>query len=352
MTIVSDNARMLRKHYPDASKHCRDRACFAVTLMLVFLNGAAAHAARTGTMGHAEGTPAAIACPNKTYLAGFAIQYDTSMSGLQPYCATMASDGAWSGGAQIHLGIMMSEALPGGKRLDMFCARDFYVSGFRGYSHVYGIHSIMQLTVICKNVKTGTLAAIATTHPGASVTEWPGAQCPVDSVAEGVFGYINAGRIIQFGLSCERTRPATLLEAKLKGSAPPLAQLLPASILSPINGQRFYNQTVVPIKLAPPPSWSVSLYTVNIQRKDKAGNWINHSSLPVGPAQAHSANGYTEFGAGGKDGRSLAFLTSPGAWRLNAQIAAPKQSSWSPWVEFGVMAPPTSSNALKPGRLR
>lgn len=144
-------------------------------------------------------------------------------------------------------------------------------------------------------------------------------------------------------------------EAQLLASvqkASPYANTTIPTVRSPIAGQRFLNQTVVPIKLAPPSNWSVSLYMVNIQRKDNAGNWINRSSLPVGPAQAHSATGYTEFGAGGKDGRSLAFLTSPGAWRLNAQIAAPKQSSWSPWVEFGVMAPPTPSNALKPGRLR
>jgi len=56
-----------------------------------------AHATRTGTMGQAEGSPAALSCPNKNYLAGFAVQWDTVLSGLQPYCVDMASDGAWSG---------------------------------------------------------------------------------------------------------------------------------------------------------------------------------------------------------------------------------------------------------------
>jgi hypothetical protein len=77
--------------------------------LIPFLILPAAHAARTGTMGLAEGIPASTQCPNKTYLAGFAVQYDTVMSGLQPYCVNMAADGSWSGGAQIYLDRAMSD---------------------------------------------------------------------------------------------------------------------------------------------------------------------------------------------------------------------------------------------------
>lgn len=183
---------------------------YALIYALILLTGASANAARTETMGMAEGNPAAVTCPNKTYLAGFAIQYHTSMSGLQPYCVAMTTDGTWSGGAQIHLDIRMSYAVNDGSRVDMFCPRDFYIFGFRGFSHVYGIHSIMQLIVNCKNVKTGGLTAIATRNPdGVSVTEWRGAHCVADSVADGVFGLIRDSRIIQFGLSCAQTVPAS-----------------------------------------------------------------------------------------------------------------------------------------------
>jgi hypothetical protein len=115
------------------------------------------------------------------------------------------------GGAQIHLDLMMSEAVPGGKRLDLFCPRDFYAFGFHGFSHIYGIHSIMQLDLICRNLLTGQLWKIGTTFNGASLTEWPGGQCGDDSVATGVFGNINSARIIRFGFTCAKTRPAILL---------------------------------------------------------------------------------------------------------------------------------------------
>ena len=313
-----------------------------------------AHATRTGTMGQAEGSPAALSCPNKNYLAGFAVQWDTVLSGLQPYCVDMASDGAWSGGAQIHLDVMMSEALPGGKRLDMFCARDFYVFGFRGYSHVYGIHSIMQLDVICKNVKSGTLTAFGTTLPtGTSVTQWPGAQCPADSVADGVFGMINSGRIIQFGLSCAQTRPAILLSAKVtagsRANTPTYVQQLTPSILAPTKGQGFFAQSALPIRLAPPQGLNATSYLVAVQRRDPQGNWILQTNLPIAAAVAQSAQGYTGFGAGGTGtSKSLALLTAPGAWRLNAQIAAPNQSGWSDWVEFSVLPPISSAVKTAP----
>ncbi len=236
----------------------------------------------------------------------------------------------------------------------MFCARDFYVFGFRGYTHVYGIHSIFQLDVICKNVKTGALSAFGTTFPtGTSVTQWPGAQCSADSVADGVFGFINSGRIIQFGLSCGQTRPAILLASRVTAASRPttpyVQQIAPA-ILSPAKGQGFFAQSALPIRLAPPQGLNATSYLVAVQRRDAQGNWLLQTNLPIAAAVAQSAQGYSGFGAGGTGtSKSLALLTAPGAWRLNAQVAAPNQSGWSDWVEFTVMSPPTSTNALKPG---
>ena len=98
---------------------------FAVCTLLAVASGSSL-AANTAAMGMDEGEPAGVACPGKHYLAGFALQWDTSMSGLMPYCVAMAADGAWEGGASIHLDRMMSEAVYGGKRIDMFCPRDHF----------------------------------------------------------------------------------------------------------------------------------------------------------------------------------------------------------------------------------
>lgn len=135
---------------------------------------------------------------------------------------------------------------------------------------------------------------------------------------------------------------------------------LTPTVLAPTRGQRFYNRTAVPIRLGAPmlatgqvelsgkPIYSavnVTGYMIKIERKDTSGKWIAQTTIPVSAAQAHAANGYTGFG----NGAPPAGITSPGAWRLSAQVSAPNQSGWTDWVEFHVMTPPTSTNITKPG---
>lgn len=157
-----------------------------------------------------------------------------------------------------------------------------------------------------------------------------------------------------------KARADKRLRSATQGLLPYRASLSP-TILAPTAGQRFFTRSPVPIKLAPPQPWadtqlrldgtpvktakSVTGYMVRLERQDANGNWVPHSTLPVGAAQAESATGYTGFGAGTPPGG----ITTPGAWRLSAQVTAPQQSGWSDWVEFGVMAPPSSFNStLKP----
>ena len=136
-----------------------------------------------------------------------------------------------------------------------------------------------------------------------------------------------------------------LAEKKLQAVTQPPGQYraaLSPIVRSPAAGQRFLNKTAVPIKLGPPEGVTAGGYMVRIERKDPGGNWVAHTTLPVGAAQAASAAGYTGFGAGAPPGG----ITTPGAWRLSAQVSSPKPSGWSDWVEFGVMEPPTSNNKL------
>ncbi len=144
------------------------------------------------------------------------------------------------------------------------------------------------------------------------------------------------------------------LKSGLQQQTPYMVSLSPI-VMSPTVGQRFFNQSAVPIKLAPPPPWadtqldintgtfiktakSVTGYMVRIERKDPTGKWVAQITLPVGAAQAESAVGYVGFGAGTPPGG----ITTPGSWRLSAQVSSPKQSGWSDWVEFVVMAPATN----------
>ncbi len=149
----------------------------------------------------------------------------------------------------------------------------------------------------------------------------------------------------------EKRRAEQLAKGAKQSPSPYLAAISPI-VRSPVSGQRYFNQATIPIKLDPPPQWadsgidintgkptkstrSVTGYMVKIERRDSTGNWMEETTLPVGAAQAESPSGYTGFGSGAPPGG----LTSPGSWRLRAQVSSPKLSGWSEWVEFVVMAP-------------
>jgi hypothetical protein len=108
-----------------------------------------------------------------------------------------------------------------------------------------------------------------------------------------------------------------------------ISQLFSPSISSPMEKENFVAQNPIPIKLAPPQGWNATSYMVNVEINGYPCN------IPVGAAEAHSAAGYMEFGAG----KPPCFLAVPGSYRLRAQIDSPEQSGWSDWVEFRVLAP-------------
>lgn len=167
-----------------------------------------AHAESTTAIGLAEGTPAGVRCPGNTYLAGVAVQSDKTMTGLTPYCVGMSRDGAWNGGAQIYVDRVMSPAIPGGRRLDLFCPRDFYLTGYQGASQVYGIHAIDRLVLTCLNLKTAAVLQLTGPNSDIASTEWPASQCAGNEVADAVTGRVWEGEIIQFAFSCSPTRAA------------------------------------------------------------------------------------------------------------------------------------------------
>ncbi|NOS78717.1 MAG: hypothetical protein HOP35_12305 [Nitrospira sp.] len=160
-------------------------------------------------------------------------------------------------------------------------------------------------------------------------------------------------------------RDAELAEAKRKEDKrlkagmqlqTPFRTSLAPIVHAPVPGQRFLNQTTVPIKLATPKGWVETqvgldgrpvttdrLYMVRIERKDAAGNWVSHTTLPVGAPQAESAMGYTGFGAGAPPSG----VTIPGSWRLSAQMSTPTQTGWSDWIEFTVLTPPSKTNVQR-----
>lgn len=105
------------------------------------------------------------------------------------------------------------------------------------------------------------------------------------------------------------------------------------SILRPAAGQVFLAGNPIPIKLGSPVGWTVVTYMVKLELKNAQGIWVAHKTIPVGAPQAQSPGGYVGFGVGG-------FPSSPGIWRVSAQVSAPNQSGWSNTVEFKVAAPP------------
>jgi len=175
------------------------------------------------------------------------------------------------------------------------------------------------------------------------------------------FPYNRASLIAQrdAALKAEAAAAATALARTNKriqrGARQGPAVVVP-TVLLPIPGQRFLDQTAVPIKLAPPHGWEETpvgldgkpvntgrLYMVRIERRAPDGVWVSQATLPVGASQAESATGYTGFGAGVPPGG----FTIPGLWRMSAQLSSPTQTGWSDWVEFVVMAPPSQTQAQR-----
>ena len=145
----------------------------ALVSVALLAHGASVHAANTATIGQPGRDAGGVQCSQDEYLAGFAVLYADSMGSLQPYCVGMQQDGAWKSGAQVHVDRSMGDA-PAGRRLDLFCGKDSYAFGFTGFSHVFGIKSLMQLTLIGRNPRTGAQSTFGTTKPsGPSLTEWP-----------------------------------------------------------------------------------------------------------------------------------------------------------------------------------
>jgi hypothetical protein len=308
-------------------------AALVFSLMAFFSTAAQAVSApssRTGVIGMAEGNPAAIACPSNKFLAGFALSYKTSMSGLTPYCVDMAVDGAWSGGAQVFLDIMMSNA-GGGSRLDIFCPRDSYVFAVKGLSHVYGIHAIVQLTLNCKNLKTGAQIGIATSNPdGVSVTEWPVAQCPDIAVADGVFGFIHDAEIIQFGLSCHSWKPAVALGRTNIAPKP--------SIVEPREGATYPPQTPLRVRIVPAKDAKDTTYRIEIQVQANF-DWRDVTTVATPAGVAQSAQGYR--GWGGKPGVPVTAMTAiAGTYRMRARGTAPQMGQPGEWVQFKIDGQP------------
>jgi hypothetical protein len=141
-------------------------------------------------------------------------------------------------------------------------------------------------------------------------------------------------------------REQQLLQGAAQSQGSSYSASLSPTVLGPVVGQKFYNQSPVAIKLAMPKGWIVSSYLVKLQTKDSAGKWFDHANIPVGAAEAQSAAGYTGFGAGAPP----AFLSLPGSWRLAAQASYPKQSGWSDWREFFVVTalhPPANTRVKR-----
>jgi len=201
------------------------RATFAAVAVLVALGASAADTPKMGASQYGPLTPGSAACRAGQYLAGVNVYAAPQISNMGALCGDMESDGGWKGAPAIGPATLGVGATGGDvSRMDLFCPRDYWVWGYKGFSQTYGINGITQLTLTCRNVKTGATTALASPYvPGVSQLEWPAASCDQSSVATGVVGTTHDGDIIQLGLSCALTRPAVQHERLL--SAPVSAQV-------------------------------------------------------------------------------------------------------------------------------
>ena len=125
---------------------------------------------------------------------------------------------------------------------------------------------------------------------------------------------------------------------RLQRSATQQQLIFVPSIQTPTAGSLFFTNTSVPIKISPPSGMAATSYVVRLETKNAQGNWTLVTNLPVSAAEASSPSGYLGWGAPG-NGRGAAMIAGPGTYRLSAQVSSPRQTGWSPGVEFVVTAP-------------
>lgn len=116
----------------------------------------------------------------------------------------------------------------------------------------------MQLTLTCRNVKTGAKTQVATpVQTQIPQADWPYSACSPTEVAIGGFGKTNAGRVIQFGLGCVLTEPskrAALLRTSARNIGvlavmPTATPNLKAQVLAPRGGLAAMLPTATPVPI-------------------------------------------------------------------------------------------------------
>ena len=125
---------------------------------------------------------------------------------------------------------------------------------------------------------------------------------------------------------------------RLQQSATQQQLIFVPSIQTPTSGSLFFSNTSIPIKIAPPQGLAATSYLVRLEIRNTQGNWALVTNLPVSAAEASSPSGYLGWGAPG-NGRGAAMIAGPGTYRLSAQVSSPRQTGWSPGVEFVVTTP-------------
>ena len=125
---------------------------------------------------------------------------------------------------------------------------------------------------------------------------------------------------------------------RLQQGAPRVQPVLGPTIQLGTPGPPYLSSTSVPIKIDPPQGLVVTGYLVRIERRNAQGVWTLVTNLPVSAAEASSPAGYLGWGAPGP-GRGAPMIAGPGAYRVSAQVSAPRPTAWSLPVEFVVTAP-------------
>ena len=105
----------------------------------------------------------------------------------------------------------------------------------------------------------------------------------------------------------------------------------------------YLSNTSVPIKIAPPQGMAAASFMVKLERRDNQGNWGIVTNLPVSVAEATSQAGNIGWGAPGNGRDPSRMVSLPGTYRISAQVAYPRQTGWSPPIEFVVTTPNKAS---------
>ena len=132
---------------------------------------------------------------------------------------------------------------------------------------------------------------------------------------------------------------------------PALRSVTLPEIIEPRAGNAYPPQTPLKIRVKPPRDVKVQTYLVQIEVKQKSGDWLVQTNIPVSAAELEGVLGYKGWGWH-QPGTGLQMTANAGIYRVRAHASFPDPGEAGEWHEFIIAGEPGAApDRLQTGKV-